>query len=98
MLFELRPEASPESVVALREALLHLSEVVSSLRSISVGFDLALRSENFDVGLVAEFDDVAGYLEYRDHPEHLDVIERHVTPVVDRRVAVQYELNLDTQT
>ena len=42
--------------------------------------------------MVADFDDVGGYLVYRDHPVHREIIGKYVTPIVADRAAVQYEL------
>ena len=41
---------------------------------------------------MADFDDEAGYLVYRDHPTHQDVITRLIRPILVSRAAVQHEL------
>jgi hypothetical protein len=41
--------------------------------------------------VVADFDDEAAYLEYRDHAVHRDVIATRISPVLASRVALQHE-------
>ena len=56
------------------------------------GADAAVNDGNFDYVVVADFDDVAGYLAYRDHPAHQAAITEHIAPIVAERAAVQYQL------
>jgi hypothetical protein len=56
-----------------------------------VGSDLGINPGNFDFAVAADFDDVDGYLAYRDHPEHRAMISQFVLPVAAQRAAVQYE-------
>lgn len=74
----------------IKTRLLALDGVVPSLRAISVGADV-LGGENWDVAIVADFDDVAGLRAYSDHPAHLEVVS-YVRSVVSARVAVDFEL------
>ena len=50
------------------------------------------RDPNGFADIAADFDDVDGYLGYRDHPEHRAIVAQYTTPIVARRFAVQYEL------
>jgi hypothetical protein len=44
-----------------------------------------------DAWRAADFDDIDGYLAYRDHPEHRAMISQFILPVAAQRIAVQYE-------
>ena len=46
---------------------------------------------NYDYVVVGEFDDVDGYLTYRDHPDHQAFIAELITSHVAERAAVQFE-------
>jgi Stress responsive A/B Barrel Domain len=46
---------------------------------------------NFDFAVVADFEDAASYLAYRDHPAHRAVINECITPIRQDRASVQYE-------
>ena len=45
---------------------------------------------NHDFAVVADVDDVDGWVTYRDHPAHRRVIDELITPVLETRAAVQY--------
>lgn len=67
-----------------------LDGVVPSIRAISVGPDV-IGGGNWDVALVADFDDRAALDAYVQHPAHQDVV-RYVRSVVSDRVAVDFEV------
>jgi hypothetical protein len=46
----------------------------------------------FDFAVFAGFDDMDGYLAYRDNPEHLAIIRDHIRPITESRAAVQFEV------
>jgi hypothetical protein len=75
-------------VVALRG----LPAAVPSIRSYQVGRDAGLADGNAGIGVVADFDDVDGYLAYRDHPAHTDVITNRIRPMLAARTAIQHEI------
>lgn len=86
--------ATPEAQRAVLDALEALPGAIPEIRGYRVGVDAGLAREgNSDLAIVADFDDVAGYLVYRDHPTHQDVIARLIRPVVASRAAVQHELD-----
>lgn len=78
---------------ALHDELRALPEKVGTIRSYSVGDDARVNEGNHDLVIVADFDDVDGYLVYRDHPDHVALIQRHILPILDHRAAVQYEVS-----
>lgn len=56
------------------------------------GPDHGPRAGNADFGVIGIFEDQAGYEAYANNEFHLRFIERYITPFVDRRSAVQYEV------
>lgn len=89
VLFRFVEDVSAEQVAAVSEALATLPGVIPELRRYAVGADLALVEGNWHYGVVAEFDDEAGWRRYRDHPEHLRIIAEVIRPIVAERAAVQ---------
>lgn len=83
---------SPEAVAPVVEALRALPPKVPSIRSYRVDTDLGLAPDNAHVVVTAEFDDAAGHAEYRDHSEHVKVIDELIKPHLDWRSAIQHEL------
>ena len=81
-----------EEVSATRRALDGLPALVPTIRDYRHGGDAGVNSGNFDYVVVADFDDVDGYLAYRDHPDHLALIAEHIAGRVADRAAVQFEV------
>lgn len=65
-------EAQAAEVIAAIEPL---RESVPSVRALSVHRNELFDGANFDVTLIADFDDEAGLAVYAGHPTHLPVIE-----------------------
>jgi Stress responsive A/B Barrel Domain. len=86
--------ATADQLRAVRDALEALPPLIPEIRSYRVGVDAGLAAAgNSDLVVVADFDDVAGYVVYRDHPAHHDVIARLIRPILASRAAVQHELD-----
>ena len=60
--------------------------VVEEIRSLQVGFDVA-GGDNWDVVLIADFDDLEAVVRYQVHPEHQKV-GAFIRSVVSQRMAV----------
>ncbi len=90
VLLTLKPETSDAQRQAIVDGLRTLPDTVGSIRSYSCGLDARIAEGNSDVCAVGDFDDEAGYLEYRDHPAHRKVIAEHIAPVLASRSAIQY--------
>jgi Stress responsive A/B Barrel Domain len=69
-----------------------LAPKLAGLRAYHAGPDAGLVDGNCDFAVVADFDDVASYLAYRDHPEHREIIGRFSRPHATSRAAVQFEI------
>lgn len=88
----LRSDAPPESAEAIVDALRALPGVIPAIRDYQTGVDLGISPGNATVAATAVFDDEAGYIEYRDHPAHRQVIEKFIDPVRESRAAIQFEI------
>jgi hypothetical protein len=84
------PESTPAQQAAVTDALRELPGRIPEIRSYSIGTDAHVNEGNFDLVVVADFDDVDGYLVYRDHADHQAVIAEHIRPILAERAAVQY--------
>ena len=67
-MFKWRDEVTDEQKVAARDALAALKQQVPSVVEYTVGFDIGRNPNNWDMVLVAEFEDVAGLESYFAHP------------------------------
>ncbi len=91
-LFTWKPDASDVSIRAFADGLAGLSTRISEIRAYRFGPDVRLGGANEDFALVADFDDVAAYQRYGEHPAHRHLIAELLMPIVAGRHAVQYEM------
>ncbi|MET9343782.1 Dabb family protein [Nonomuraea sp. NPDC003804] len=86
-------DATEEQKAAVEKGLAALPAVIPELRRYELGSDLGLAGAgNADFGIVAEFDSVADFEVYRDHPQHHAVINEHIVPIRKARTAIQFEV------
>ena len=91
VMFRWTDEVDAAHVASVEAALSELPASISSLRSYRFGADARVNDRNFDFVVTADFDDVDGYIAYRDHPDHLAMIDRLIKGRVAERAAVQFE-------
>ena len=91
VLFRWAPGATDGQKQQVAAELSRLPALVPSLRDYRLGANLGLNPGNFEFAVAADFDDVDGYLAYRDHPEHRAIVAEFIQPIVTERAAVQYE-------
>jgi Stress responsive A/B Barrel Domain len=91
VLFEWKPEATEEQKRRMTEEIGRLPAAITDIRSYRFGHDAAINQGNPDFALVADFDDADGYRAYRDHPVHRAFLAEHITPILARRISIQYE-------
>jgi hypothetical protein len=91
-LFTWTPEATGEQREAVTTGLSALPGLIGTVRDYRVGPDAGLAEGNFDFAVVADFDDAAGFVAYRDHPAHQAVLAERIRPILASRAAVQYEI------
>jgi len=92
VLFTWTAEATEKQKRAVHEELVKMPSAVEAIRAYRFGPDAGINPANSDYAVVADFDDAAGYLAYRDHPAHRALVERYLTPIVASRAAIQFEI------
>ncbi len=85
-------DVTPEQVDAVTTGLRALPALIPELRDYRVGRDLGIDRGNASFVVIGDFDDEAGYLAYRDHPDHQAVAKEHILPILAGRKAAQYPL------
>jgi len=91
VLFTWTEDATDAQKRAVHDELPKMPPAIDVIRAYTFGPDAGVNPANCDYAVVADFDDRAGYLTYRDHPAHRELVERFVTPIVARRAAIQFE-------
>ncbi len=92
VLFTWTPEATQEQQQTVAAELRKLPGLIPEIRRYDVGADAGLSEGTCDFAVVADFDDAAGYLVYRDHPAHRAAIDKYLTPIVSSRARIQFEV------
>lgn len=90
VLLEFDEATSDEHIDQIATQLRELPAMLPALRSYVVGRDLGLAPGNAHLGVVASFDDIDGYLEYRDDPTHRRIIDEMIVPHLRHRSAAQF--------
>ncbi|MDQ4215644.1 Dabb family protein [Microbacterium capsulatum] len=85
------PKERAEHAAGVASRLQALVGVVPSIRSLSTGVNSLAIDGNWDVTLVADFDDAEGLDAYQVHPAHQEVVA-YVRSVVGGRSAVDFEV------
>ena len=91
VMFTWKPEATDEQKKRVAEELSRLPGVVPSIRAYAMGSDLGVSEGNWEFAVSGDFDDLDGYLAYRDDPTHRAIIAEHIQPIIATRAAVQFE-------
>ena len=91
VMMKLSDTSTEADLDAIIEGLGTLPPLVPEIRSYSIGKDLNVQDGSFDLVIVADFDDRAGFDAYNANEDHLDVIARVIKPHMAQRSAVQYE-------
>lgn len=85
-------EATQEQRQAVLDGLASLPPATPAIRSYVFGLDAGIAEGNYDIAVVADFDDAAGYQDYAVHPAHQQVVAERIRPILAARSAVQYEI------
>ena len=90
-MFRWTPDATQEQKQRVTAELSRLPALLPVLRAYRMGADLGINEGNFEWAAAADFDDLEGYLTYRDNPEHRAIIAEFIRPIIAERAAIQYE-------
>jgi hypothetical protein len=89
-MFKFRADVEATDKERIRGLLLELPGLVPDVRTFSVGEDAGISEGNWDMVVVAGFDDVEGYRAYAAHPDHQPVITE-VRKLISDRAGIQFE-------
>ena len=90
VVFRWRDGVEQEQIQAARDGLTELPDLVPTIRAFAFGDDLGVNAGNADLAVTVDFDDVDGYLAYRDHPDHQALVRERIAPILADRLAVQF--------
>jgi hypothetical protein len=85
------PEQKSAQSSEIQRRLATLVPLVPSIRQLTVGTDVAATAGNWDLVLIADYDDAAGLAAYQTHPEHQKVAA-FIRSVISDRTCVDFVL------
>jgi hypothetical protein len=85
------PDQKAADAAEIARMLSSLPPLIPSIVSLTVGPNMAYFESNWDVVLVADYDDLAGLEAYQKHPEHVAVAPR-IKALVAERASVDIEV------
>jgi len=91
VMFKWNDDVDTDHIERVRDRLSGLPTAIDVIRSYVHGSDVGVSDGNYDYVVVADFDNVNDYRTYRDHPDHVLMIEELVKGRVADRAAVQYQ-------
>ena len=92
VLFTWKAGTTAEQIAAAAAGLRSLPAQISSIKAYTCGSDLSLGEPRWDFAIVADFDDADGWRDYDQHAAHDEVRQHLVTPLVETRASVQFDL------
>jgi hypothetical protein len=91
VMFTWKPEATDVQKKRVLDELSRLPGVIPSIRAYALGPDIGVNDGNWEFAASGDFDDLDGYLAYRDDHTHQAIIAEHIKPIIATRAAVQFE-------
>lgn len=91
VMFRWAAHVDAEHIGRVRDGLSALPAAIGVIRSYVHGPDAGVSDGNYDYAVVADFDSVDDWRTYRDHPQHVQLIDELIKGHVTDRAAVQFE-------
>lgn len=88
-LFRFRPDVSDDDTERFHHAVVAALSEIPAVQQWSAGPALGLQSGGYDYGLLIDIRDAAAFTEYKSHPAHRALIERHIKPAVAETARIQ---------
>ncbi|MEO7373881.1 MAG: Dabb family protein [Terrimesophilobacter sp.] len=85
------PQLKAAQSAEIRRKLTELVPLVPSVRKLTLGEDTATTAGNWDLVLIADYDDADGLAAYQTHPEHQKVAA-FIRSVISDRTCVDFVL------
>ncbi|PIF05396.1 MAG: stress responsive protein [Draconibacterium sp.] len=93
VLFKLNDYQAEEKrkvITEMKSLLEGLKEKIKEVKFLQVGTNYDLNARSYDIALITHFDNLEALNEYRDHPEHIKVVEK-IALWATSRAAVDFE-------
>jgi hypothetical protein len=86
-------KATDAAVQAVTDGLEALPGQIPEIQSYRFGPDLGTNKRNADYVLVGDFDSIADFGKYVEHPAHVELMKNLTGPILGSYTAAQFELS-----
>lgn len=91
VMFKWADHVTTEHIEKVSSGLSALPSDIDVIRSYVHGSDVGVSEGTYDYAVVADFDNVADFRTYRDHPQHVLLVAELIKDHVTDRAAIQYQ-------
>lgn len=91
-LFRFSDGVTAENIAELDAALARLPGLIPAIRSFDSGTNLGITGEAWDYAVVADFASQADYSIYATNPDHVDIVNTVVKPLITDAARIQFEV------
>lgn len=92
VLFKVKKEVPESAARDMLTRLVALKESIPGILQASAGVNFCARAQGYTHGFVVRFQDRAALEAYQPHPAHQSVVEKHVKPISEAVLALDYEI------
>ena len=91
VMFKWADGVDPDHVQRLRDRLSALPSEIDEIRNYVHGSDVGVSEGTYDYVVVADFDNVNDFRAYREHPQHVLLVEELIAGKVTERASIQFQ-------
>ena len=92
MLLRFKPDTTDDQIQAVLDGLATMPQRMDFIRRYEFGRDLGVMEGNPQVALVADFDSVEDWRAYQAHPDHQELVQQVIAPILESMTRVQYQV------
>lgn len=89
--FRFKPGTPAAAIAAAGEALRGMKGRIPEVRDVRWGPNHAPSSGEYSHVLTVAVDDMAAVSRYLEHPVHVELVQRHIAPIRDARLALDID-------
>lgn len=92
VLFKWKSDTSADAIAIVIESLKGLQDKIPGILDLSCGENFCDRSKGFTHGLVVRFSDKAALEAYGPHPDHQEIVQNLIKPILEDILALDYQI------
>ena len=87
---KLKKDVSEDEYHKIISSLKELPSKIEVIKRLKVGRNFSQRNQGYEIGLSVTLNDEASLNTYRDHPDHVEVLEKLIKPCLEDVIAIDF--------